>query len=180
MVKSLASCVAILIVWTTAACSGAPGNTGDRGVAKAVIADKTFDVSNVEFEFETGAGDDGYFRIDGDDAANPGKDCLPGLSGGLALYGDLPATVTSLADLSGRELPFEFSGDGDDANLCFVGSNGLLGVDTGTVRFVSVEGSKVTFSFTGTFTVYDGEGGESPTPITASGSGTAYARQGRD
>ena len=176
MVKSLASCAAILIVWTTAACSGAPVNTGDRGVAKVVISDKTFDVSNVELEFDTGEGG-GYFRIDGDDAANPGKDCLPGLSGGLALYGDMPATVTSLADLSGRELPFEFSGDGDDANLCFVGSNGLLGVDTGTVRFVSVDGSKVTFSFSGKFTVYDGEGGESPTPIAASGNGTAYARQ---
>lgn len=177
MVKSLTSCVAILSVWTTAACGSAPGNTSDRGVAKVVISDKTFDVSNVELEFDTGEGEGGYFRIDGDDAANPGKDCLPGLSVGLALYGDMPAAVTSLADLSGRELPFEFSGDGDDANLCFVGTNGLLGVDTGTVRFVSVEGSKVTFSFSGTFTLYDGEGGESPTPIAASGSGTAYARQ---
>ena len=175
MVKSLASCVAILIVSTTTACSGAPGNTGDRGVAKVVISDKTFDVSNVALEFDTG--DSGYFRIEGDDAANPGKECLPGLSGGLALYGDMPAAVTTLADLSGKELPFEFSGDGDDANLCFVGSNGLLGVNTGTVRFASVEGSKVTFSFSGTFTLYDGSGGESPTPISASGSGTAYARQ---
>ena len=177
MVKSLASCVALLIVWTTAACGGAPANTSDRGVAKVAIAGKTFDVSNVEFEFDAGEGEGGYFRIDGDDAANPGNDCLPGLSGGLALYGDTPATITSLAELSGRELPFEFSGDGDDANLCFAGSNGLLGVDTGTVRFVSVEGSKVTFSFSGTFTVYDGEGGESSTPTAASGSGTAYVRQ---
>ena len=175
MVKS-PSCVAILIVLTTTACgSAAPGNTSDRGAAKVAIADKTFDVSNVEFVFETGA--DGYFRIEGDDAANRDKDCLPGLGGGLALYGDMPATVTSLADLTGKELPFEFSGDGDDFNLCFVGSNGLLGVNTGTVRFASVEGSKVTFSFSGTFTLYDGDGGESPTPITASGSGTAYARQ---
>lgn len=175
MVKSIAVCVAILIVWTTTACGGAPGTAGDRGAAKVVISDKTFDVSNVALELDTG--DSGYFRIEGDDAANPGKDCLPGLSGGLALYGDLPATVTSLADLKGQELPFEFSGDGDDANLCFVGSNGLLGVDTGTVRFVSVEGGKVTFSFSGTFTVYDGDGGNSPTPVSASGSGTAYARQ---
>src|SRR5688500_1435068 len=103
MVKSPASCVAILIVWTTAACGGAPGNTSDRGIARVVISDKTFDVSNVQLEFDTGEG--GYFRIDGDDAANPGKDCLPGLSGGLALYGDVPATVTSLADLSGRTFP---------------------------------------------------------------------------
>lgn len=177
MVKSLASCVAILIVWTTAACGGAPGNANDRGVAKVAISDKTFDVSNVEFEFDFGEGEGGYFRIDGDDAANPDKDCVPGLSGGLALYGDIPASVTSLADLSGKELPFEFSGDGDDANLCFVGTNGLLGVNTGTVNFAAVDGSKVTFSFAGSFTVYDGEGGESPTPVTASGSGTAYVGQ---
>ena len=175
MVKSMTSCVAILIVCTIAACGSAPGISSDRGVAKVTISDKTFDVSNVEFVFDTG--ERGYFRIDGDDAANPDKDCVLGLSGGIALYGDLPGTVTTLADLSGKELPFEFSGDGDDANLCFVGSNGLLGVDTGTVRIASVEGSKVTFTFSGTFTLYDGEGGESPTPITASGSGIAYARQ---
>ena len=175
MVKSLASCVAILIVSAATACSSAPGITSGGGSAKVTIADKPFDVSKVEFIFETGDG--GYFRIEGDDAANPDKDCLPGLSGGLALYGDMPATVTSLADLNGKELPFEFSGDGDDANLCFVGSNGLLGVNTGTVRFASVEGAKVTFSFSGTFTVYDGEGGESPTPVSASGSGTASVQQ---
>lgn len=175
MVKSLASCVAILMAWTTTACGSAPGITGGGGVAKVTIADKTFDVSKVEITFETGEG--GYFRIDGDDAANPDKDCVPGLSGGLALYGDIPASVTSLADLSGKELPFEFSGDGDDANLCFVGTNGLLGVNTGTVNFAAVDGSKVTFSFAGSFTVYDGEGGESPTPVTATGSGTAYVGQ---
>ena len=178
MVKSLASGVAILIVSTTTACGGATVNTGNLGVAKVSIADKTYDVSNVEVTFETGEdGESGYFRIDGDEAGGPGKDCLTGLSAGLALYGDVPASVTSLADLSGKELPFEFSGDGDDANLCFVGSNGLLGVDTGTVRFASVEGTKVTFSFSGMFTLYDGEGGESPAPISASGSGTAYVSQ---
>jgi hypothetical protein len=175
MVKSLASCVAILTVWMISACGSAPGMTGGGGAAKVSIADRTFDVSNVEISFEAGEG--GYFRIDGDDAANPGKDCVPGLSGGLALYGDIPATVTSLADLSGKELPFEFSGDGDDANLCFVGTNGLLGVNTGTVNFAAVDGGKVTFAFHGTFTVYDGEGGESPAPVTASGSGTAYVEQ---
>src|SRR5688572_8780977 len=81
MVKSLVSCVAILIVWTTAACGGAPGETSDRGVAKVVISDKTFDVSKVQLFFETGEG--GYFRIDGDDAANPDQDCVPGLTGSL-------------------------------------------------------------------------------------------------
>ena len=109
----------------------------------------------------------------GDGAAHPEEDCLPGLGAGLALYGDLPSDVTSVADLAGRELPFEFSGDGDDFNLCFVGSNGLLGVENGTVRFTAVDGKTVSFSFTGDFIRYDGEGGESPGTISASGAGTA-------
>jgi hypothetical protein len=88
------------------------------------------------------------------------------------LYGDLPPTYERPADLLGRELPFEFSGDGDDFNLCFVGSNGLLGVERGTVRFSAADDKTVTFAFTGDFVRYDGEGGESPGG-TASGSGTA-------
>ena len=124
-------------------------------------------------QFSHDTGDGGYFRIEGDDAAHPDEDCLPGLGGGLALYGDLPSDVTSVADLAGRELPFEFSGDGDDFNLCFVGSNGLLGVENGTVRFTAVDGKTVSFSFTGDFIRYDGEGGESPGTISASGAGTA-------
>jgi hypothetical protein len=114
-------------------------------------------------------------RSRGGDARRPrdrGDDCLPGLGGGLALYGELPAGVKTVADLNGRELPFEFTGDGDDFNLCFVGSNGLLGVDTGTVTFSGVDGSSVTFSFAGTFDRFDGEGGESGN-VRASGSGTA-------
>jgi hypothetical protein len=161
-----------LAVWS---CGEGAGDRTERGSATATIAGRTFEVSNVELTLEPG--EDGYFRIDGDDAAHADQDCVPGLSGGIALYGDVPSTVTSLADLSGKELPFEFSGDGDDANLCFVESNGLLGVETGTVRFLSVQGNQVTFSFSGTFTVYDGEGGESPTPVNASGSGTAYRNQ---
>jgi hypothetical protein len=155
-----------------AACGGSADSGARGGAAKATIADKTFEVSNVAIAFEPG--EDGYFRIDGDDAAGEPGDCVPGLSGGIALYGDVPSTVTSLADLNGKELPFEFSGDGDDANLCFVGSNGLLGVETGTVRFTAVQDDRVTFSFSGTFTVYDGQGGESPAPVSASGSGIAY------
>ena len=100
---------------------------------------------------------------------------MPGLGGGLALYGDVPADAESLADLVGRELPFEFTGDGDDFNLCFVGTDGLLGVQDGTVRFTSVNGKQVTFTFSGDFILYDGEGGESETTISASGSGTAHA-----
>jgi len=77
----------------------------------------------------------------------------------------LPSDVTSVADLAGRELPFEFSGDGDDFNLCFVGSQGLLGVERGTVRVTKVDGSTVPFSFAGDFVRDDGEGGESPGTI---------------
>src|SRR5688572_3708635 len=159
----------VLAFWS---CGEGNGGGTDYGSAKATIAGRTFDVSNVELTFEPG--EDGYFRIEGDDAAHADQDCVPGLSGGVALYGDVPSTATSLADLSGKELPFEFSGDGDDANLCFLGTNGLLGVEAGTVRFLSVQGNQVTFSFSGTFTIYDGEGGESSTPVSASGSGTAY------
>jgi hypothetical protein len=174
MRKALATSLGITVILLAAACSRSVESSVGGGAAKATIAGRTFDVSNVEMTLETG--DDGYFRIDGDDAANPDKDCLPGLSGGIALYGDLPSTVTSLADLAGKELPFEFSGDGDDANLCFVGSNGLLGVESGTVRFTAVDGNKVTFTFSGTFKVYDGEGGESATSIGASGDGTAHVK----
>jgi hypothetical protein len=56
--------------------------------------------------------------------------------------------------------------------LCFVGSNGLLGVQQGTVRF-TVNGDQVAFTFSGRFITYDGEGGESASAINASGSGTA-------
>jgi hypothetical protein len=78
------------------------------------------------------------------------------------------------AGLAGQELPFECSGDGDDANLCFVGSNGFLGVETGTVRLTAVDAATVTFTFSSSFAVYDGQGGQSPTEIGASGSGTAH------
>jgi hypothetical protein len=54
-----------------------------------------------------------------------------------------------------------------------VGSNGPLGVENGTVRFTAVNGKTVSFSFTGDFIRYDGEGGASPGTIAASGAGTA-------
>ena len=153
-----------------AACGGTT-ETPARGTATALIAGKSFDVSNVELTVESG--ENGFFRIEGDDAANREKDCVPGLPGRLALYGDLPSEIESTSDLIGKELPFEFSGDGDDANLCFVGSDGLLGVKEGTVRFTAAEGNKVSFTFSGSFIVYDGQGGESPNAVDASGTGTA-------
>jgi hypothetical protein len=153
-----------------AGCGGGGGSrSSGSGQANVTIGDKAFAVNNVSFSYSAGEG--GYFRIDGDDAAHPNQDCLPGLGGGIALYGDLPADVTSAAQLSGKELPLEFSGDGDDFNLCFVGSNGLLGVEQGTVRF-TVNGRQVSFTFSGRFKTYDGEGGESSATATASGSST--------
>ena len=82
--------------------------------------------------------------------------------------------MTTIAELNGRDLPIEFSGDGDDRNLCFVGSNGLLGVERGTVRFTVVDSKRLSFAFSGSFAVYDGSGGRSPTEVSASGSGTAH------
>jgi hypothetical protein len=170
-----ASFLALLAVLggTGAACGGgaAAEAVTPGGRATAAIDGTTFAVADVKLTFQ--GGEDGFFRIEGRDAKHPEEDCLPGLGGGLALYGETPSSVDSLADLSGRELPFEFSGDGDDFNLCFVGSNGLLGVENGTVKFGAVNGRSVGFTFTGDFIRYDGEGGESAPNVRASGSGTA-------
>ncbi|HZI81861.1 MAG TPA: hypothetical protein VFD69_20210 [Vicinamibacterales bacterium] len=167
-------CVLLLLVTAAtagAACGGgAAAEETPGGSATAAIDGTTFAVSDVKLTFQ--AGEDGYFRIEGRDAKHPDDDCVTGLGGGLALYGELPSSVSTLADLSGRELPFEFTGDGDDFNLCFVGSNGLLGVDSGTVKFTGVNGSSVTFTFAGNFDRFDGEGGETGN-VRASGSGTA-------
>jgi hypothetical protein len=167
---SISVCVALF----GAACGGdSPVQPESGGQASVTIAGKAFAVKNVTLAYAFG--EDAYFRIGGDDAAHPDADCVPGLQAGLSLYGELPSDVKSLADLSGRELPFEFTGDGDDANLCFVGSNGLLGVENGTVRFGTVDGTKMPFTFTGQFVLYDGKG-ESETPgIESSGSGVAHA-----
>jgi hypothetical protein len=156
-----------------AACGGGATTEAETpgGRATAAIDGATFAVGDVKLTFQPG--DDAYFRIEGHDAQHPDDDCLPGLGGGLALYGEVPASVSSIADLSGRELPFEFSGDGDDFNLCFVGSDGLLGVESGTVKFGAANGKSVAFTFSGTFVRYDGEGGESAPNVRASGGGTA-------
>jgi hypothetical protein len=163
------ACIALVV-----GCSGSADHPDEGGTAKVSLPGKTFEVSKVTFWYETG--EDGYFRVDGDDAAHPHEDCVLGLGGGLALYGGMPEDVKSVADLAGRELPFEFTGDGDDFNLCFVGSGGLLGVEQGTVKFGAVDGTKVTFSFSGSFVPYDGEGNESPA-VNASGSGIAHVRK---
>lgn len=163
-------CLLAIALAGTAGCSGEAATGGSGGQATVSIGTANFAVSKVTFTYATG--ENGYFRIEGDDGAHPTEDCLPGLSGGLALYGELPSDVSDIKQLSGRELPLEFTGDGDDFNLCFVGSNGLLGVEQGTVRF-TVNGDQVAFTFSGSFRTYDGEGGESPAATAASGSGTA-------
>jgi hypothetical protein len=155
------------------ACGGATSTVEDPGgEATIAIADKQYKVNKVHLWFE--GGEDGYFRVEGDDAARPNEDCLPGLSSGMALYGGVPENVTSVADLNGRELPFEFTGDGDDHNLCFVGTDGLLGVERGTVRFTVVDDKRVQFTFSGSFVVYDGSGGQKPAAVNASGNGVAH------
>lgn len=156
-----------------AACGGTPAAIEDPGGEGTVtIGDKTFKINKVMLSYDPG--ENGFFRLEGDDAARPEEDCLPGLSSGVAIYGDLPEDVNAIADLNSRELPFEFSGDGDDRNLCFVGTNGLLGVERGTVRFTVIDAKKVSFTFSGSFAVYDGNGGRSPTEVSASGSGVAH------
>jgi hypothetical protein len=170
--RALVPFLAAALAWGTAGCGGSAGG-GRGGDATVTIMGREYAVGDVQLAYAFG--DDGYFNVGGDDAAHPDEDCLPGLSGGLSLYGEMPADITSLADLAGRELPFEFTGDGDDANLCFVGSNGLLGVERGTVHFMAVEGTKVSFSFSGSFVLYDGEGGQSSSEVQASGSGVAHA-----
>ena len=94
-----------------AACGGTTEST-NGGTGVATIAGKDFQLSKLTLSFATG--ENAYFRIEGDDAANPDRDCLPGLGGGIALYGDLPADVTVAPQLVGRDLPIEFTGDGDD------------------------------------------------------------------
>ena len=93
MGRVVATFVALALTVLAAACSqSGPEPAVPGGQARAVIAGKTFEVSNVTLSFAFG--EDGYFRIEGDDAAHPDADCVPGLSGGLALYGEMPRDVT--------------------------------------------------------------------------------------
>src|SRR5262245_46880368 len=109
MQKKLISLLGLMLTLFAVACGETVDSKGG-GAAQVTIAGQTFDVNNVTFSYAFG--EDGYFRIEGDDAAHPHQDCLPDLVGvsGIALYGELPATVTSLGDLTGRELPIEFTG----------------------------------------------------------------------
>jgi len=158
---------------TAAGCSGPPGTGESRkitgGQARVVVDAASYDVRSVEMTITLG--EDPWFRIDGDPVVHADEDCVPGLSGGLGLYGDLPASVHGPADLAGKRLRVDFSGDGDDANFCFVGMGGLAGAEEAWVSIDSVDGDRATFSMTGTFKIYD-ENGEGPVK-TATATGTA-------
>lgn len=115
-------------------------------------------------------GEDGFFNLSGSPVEDPDEDCVPGLSGGMNLYGDIPP-VTDVEELVGQQLLIEFTGDGDDANLCFVGTDGLLGADAAALTIHSVEGDRAEFTMNGRFLRYDEEGNS--TPVDASAKGAA-------
>jgi hypothetical protein len=168
----------LLILGLLAAAAAAPACTGAKAEAKpgsrgaVTIEGATFSLSDVTFVYEPSR----TFRVEGMDARDVGEDCLPGVKGGIALYGRLPEGVNSPVELSDKELPLEFTGNGRDRNLCFAGSNGRLGVEQGTVKFGRVFGGAIQFTFSGEFTRVDGKGSQSELTVHASGSGTAAIR----
>src|SRR5436190_10391630 len=141
------------------ACGGAKAEARPGSRATVAVEGTTYAVSDVKFQYQPGA--QGHFRIEGRDARHTDEDCVPGVRSGLTLSGDLPSGVNSPAELSDREVAFDFSGDGGNHSLCFVGAKGLLGVEKGTVTFGRVYGGAMAFTFSGDFTRYDGKGGKS-------------------
>ena len=157
----------------TAACSGSATPTGGSGGTASVELDgTTYAVKDVVLALETG--ESAWFSIDGEPVAHANEDCVPGLSGGLDLYGDLPSSVKKPIDLVGERLKVDFTGDGDEANFCFVGMGGLAGAEDAWVRIDSVSGDRVSFTLSGTFSIYDPQGGE--IVKTATAKGTAVVR----
>jgi hypothetical protein len=157
-----------------AACSGsASTGSGSGGVARVSLDGASYEVREVSMTIKPGEG--AWFRIEGEPATHSDEDCVPGLGGGLGLYGDLPASVRGTADLAGKRLKIDFTGDGDDANFCFVGMGGLAGAEEAWLTIDSVDGDRISFSMTGTFRIYD-ENGEGPVKA-ASSSGTAILRR---
>jgi hypothetical protein len=163
----------ILMGLLAASCSGSDAvDSASGGTARVALDGATYDVRDVALSMETGEG--AWFRIDGEPAKGADEDCAPGLSQGLGLYGDLPASVKSTSDLVGKRMRVDFSGDGDDANFCFIGMGGLAGAEEAWLTIQSVSGRRVTFSMTGTFKIYD-ENGDGPVR-SATASGTAILR----
>ena len=157
-----------------ASCSGSrPSETESRGTARVSLQGTSYEVRDVSITIEPG--DDPWFRIEGAPARNTGQDCVHGMSAGLGLYGDLPGSVHEAADLAGKRLRVEFTGDGDDANFCFLGMGGLAGAEDAWVTIESVSDDHVTFSMTGTFRIFDNNGDGPVAEATASG--TAILRR---
>ena len=166
--------VVLILASVAVACSGGGDSPAPSsgGTARVSLDRASYEVTDVVMTIEPG--EDPWFRIEGEPAARADEDCVPGLGGGLGLYGDLPSAVREPDDLVGKRLRIDFSGDGDDANFCFAGMGGLAGAEDAWVTIDAVTGSSVTFSMSGTFKVYD-ENGEGPI-VNATASGTAVLR----
>ncbi len=171
--RIITASILIAALALTAACSGPASSGSGSGSAHVSLDGTTYQLRDVSITIEPG--EDPWFRIDGEPAANPHDDCVPGLGGGLGLYGDLPDSVRDTADLAGQRLRVDFSGDGDDANFCFVGMGGLAGAEEAWVTIDSVSGDRVSFTMTGTFRIYD-ENGDGPIK-SATASGIAILRR---
>jgi hypothetical protein len=157
----------------TAACSGSGASIGGAGGSGSLNLDgASYAIDDLAMTIEPG--EDPWFRIEGDEKGRHEVDCVEGLWAGFGLYGDLPASVKTPADLVGERLKVDFTGDGDDANFCFVGMGGLAGAEDAWVTIESVSGNRVTFAMSGTFTIYDQKGGE--VVKTATAKGTAVIR----
>lgn len=168
------ACVCALMLAALATACSEPGASGPggSGTARVALDGTTYEVRNVTMTIAPG--EDPWFQLGGDPAEHPDEDCVPGLGGGLGLYGELPGSVRRKDDLAGSRLRIEFTGDGDDANFCFVGMGGLAGAEDAWLTIDSVDGDRATFSMSGTFRIYD-ENGEGPVK-TARASGTALVR----
>ena len=166
-------CTAVALTLLAAGCAGSgTGEAGTAGKASVSLDGATYAVHEVSFEL--GGDDTPWFRIDGAPAVNDAEDCVPGLGGGFGFYGDLPPGVRKPADLPGKRLKVEFSGDGDDANFCFVGMDGLAGAEDAWVTIDAVDGDRVRFSMDGTFKIYDGNGNGPVKRATATGTAVLH------
>lgn len=168
-----AAVLLVAAVLLASACVGSSATGGGSAEAHLLVDGTTYQLRDVSLTLETG--DEPWFRLDGEPAEHAEEDCVPGLSGSLGLYGDLPSSVSQPSDLVGQRMKVDFSGDGDDANFCFVGMGGLAGAEDAWVTIEAVDGDHVTFSMTGTFKIYD-ENGDGPVK-TASASGVAVVRR---
>jgi hypothetical protein len=153
-----------------AACSPASDDARKGWAMGDVTIDgRHYAVLDVALELEPG--EEGYYSIHAAPSPDTDVDCVDGLAGGMALYGPIPPSVKRVEDLAGKRLPVEFSGDGDDANLCFVGTEGLLGARDAWVTIESVDGDRARFRMSGEFELYDD--GEQVSTLLASARGTA-------